>query len=112
VEQNIRMSQATYDCDSCGACCKTFPIFASEADACREPRLRAEAGLLPVSYQTAQWKYRLHPLPFLETCCFLDSDNRCSIYATRPDVCRRFAAGSEQCQQARERQGLSVLLPL
>src|SRR4051812_47082011 len=105
------MSDASYECDGCGACCKTFPIFASESDARREPRLRSEAGLLPASLRAPGWKYRLYPLPFLQACCFLDSDDRCTIYDTRPGVCRRFAAGSEQCQQARERQGLSVLAP-
>lgn len=102
----------TFECDGCGACCKSFPIFASAADACREPRIGAEAGLLPVSQRTQEWVHRLFPLPFLEACCFLDPDNRCTIYATRPDVCRRFTAGEPQCQEARARQGLAALEPI
>lgn len=104
-------SPASFTCDSCGACCRTFPIFASASDADREPRLRAEAGLLPASQQTDEWVYRLFPLPFLDACCFLAEDDRCAIYPTRPDVCRRFAAGSPQCQEARHRQGRPPLPP-
>lgn len=98
-----------YECDGCGACCRTFPIFASLPDARREPRVAAEGRELPPDQRTAEWHYRLYPLPFLEACAFLDAGDRCDIYPTRPDVCRRFAAGSEQCQQARQRQGLMPL---
>jgi Fe-S-cluster containining protein len=100
-----------FSCDGCGACCQTFPIFASAADAGREPRILQEAGLLPAPLRTPEWTYRLYPLPFLEACCFLDGDRRCAIYAARPDVCRRFAAGEAQCQEARRRQGLPPLPP-
>ena len=100
-----------FECDGCGACCKTFPIFASDADADREPRLRAETPRLAPHLQTPGWKYKLFPLPFHETCCFLDAANRCTVYATRPAVCRAFAAGSAQCQEARQRVGLPPLAP-
>ncbi|HEV3144649.1 MAG TPA: YkgJ family cysteine cluster protein [Gemmataceae bacterium] len=98
-----------YDCDNCGACCKTFAIFASAADAERELRIRSEGQRLPSEHATPDWEYRLYPLPFLQTCCFLDAENRCTIYKTRPEVCRQFAAGSAQCQEARLRQGLPLL---
>jgi Fe-S-cluster containining protein len=98
-----------YECDGCGACCRTFPIFASEADSQREPRIATETRRLPDWLATEQWRYQLFPLPFHETCCFLDGENRCTIYAMRPDVCRRFGAGSDQCQEARRECGLPVL---
>jgi Fe-S-cluster containining protein len=101
-----------FECDSCGACCRTFPIFAGAADAEREPRLRAEARQLPPWLATAEWTYQLFPLPFQQACCFLGADNRCTIYCTRPEVCRTFAAGSPQCQEARARQGLGPLEPV
>jgi Fe-S-cluster containining protein len=101
----------TFDCDNCGACCKTFPIFAANGDADREPRIRSETLKLANHIATPDYAYRLFPLPFHETCCFLDTDSRCTIYASRPDVCRRFAAGSEQCQEARRRVGLPPLIP-
>jgi Fe-S-cluster containining protein len=101
-----------FDCDGCGACCCTFPIFAAESDALREPRIRNEGRRLPLWLATPQWDYQLFPLPFHESCCFLDGENRCTIYATRPNVCRRFEAGSAQCQEARKLRGLPVLIPL
>ena len=98
-----------YECDECGACCRTFPIFASAGDAAREPRIAAEGRKLPQQLADEEWHYRLFPLPFLEACTFLDEQDRCTIYPTRPDVCRRFAAGGDQCRQARERQGIAPL---
>jgi Fe-S-cluster containining protein len=100
-----------FECDGCGACCKTFPIFAAEADAVAEPRIRDEARRLPEGLATPRWTYQLYPLPFHEACCFLDGDNRCTVYATRPTVCRTFAAGSAHCQEARARVGLALLSP-
>lgn len=103
---------AVYECDGCGACCKTFPIYVAETDARREPRIRDEGRKLPLWLATPDWTYQLFPLPFHETCCFLDGDNRCTIYPTRPELCRGFEAGSEQCQEARRRCGLTTLEPM
>jgi Fe-S-cluster containining protein len=100
---------ALFECDGCGACCRTFAIFASDADAVREPRIAAEGRRLPGSLSAEGKQYRLFPLPFLDACAFLAPGDRCDIYASRPDVCRAFAAGSPQCQQAREAQGLHPL---
>jgi Fe-S-cluster containining protein len=102
-------TSARYECDGCGACCRTFPIFVAESDAEREPRIEAEGRRLPPWLATPRWKYQLYPLPFHETCCFLNGENRCTIYATRPDMCRAFAAGSSQCQVARAERGLGRL---
>jgi Fe-S-cluster containining protein len=99
----------TYDCDQCGACCGTFPIFASAADAEREPRIVAETRHLPDHLASHAWRFQLFPLPFHEGCCFLDDHKLCGVYATRPAACRAFAAGSEQCQEARRRHGLPLL---
>jgi Fe-S-cluster containining protein len=100
------------ECDGCGACCRTFPIFATREDAAREPRLAAESR--PVRPPEAQapagaWAFQLYPLPFHSACCFLDAENRCGIYATRPQVCRDFPAGGDLCQQARAAEGLPPL---
>jgi Fe-S-cluster containining protein len=101
----------TYTCDLCGGCCCTFPIFAAEADATREPRVRMEGKKLEPWLATPLWRYQLYPLPFHEACCFLGDENRCTIYETRPDVCRAFAPGSPQCQEARASIGVSPLQP-
>ncbi len=99
----------TFDCDHCGACCGTFPIFASDADARREPRIGAETVALPDHLATAAWRFQLYPLPFHEACPFLADDRRCGVYDTRPAACRTLVAGDAQCQEARRRHGLAPL---
>jgi len=102
------MSETIYDCENCGACCRCFPIFASEADAAREPAIRRETRQLEAHLATEDKAYQMHPLPFLESCAFLKADQLCRIYSTRPEVCRRFEAGSPQCIEARERVGVGA----
>jgi Fe-S-cluster containining protein len=102
----------TYECDGCGACCGAYRIFASKLDADVEPRIAAETHALPRSLRQPGWDFQLFPLPFLQTCGFLDEHKRCQIYSTRPQVCRDFAAGDNQCQDARLRAGLPLLLPV
>lgn len=104
-------SEGSFTCDLCGACCKTFAIFVAFNDATREPRIALEGRRLPAWQGTATWEFQLFPLPFHESCCFLDNNKQCVIYPTRPDVCRSFAAGGEQCQEARQRQSLPPLQP-
>jgi Fe-S-cluster containining protein len=106
------VDQSHFACDGCGACCRTFPIFASAADAARQPRIAVEGRALAEHLATDRWTYQLFPLPFHETCCFLDGDSRCTIYPTRPEVCRAFPAGGDQCQAARGRVGLPPLPPI
>jgi Fe-S-cluster containining protein len=95
-------------CQRCGACCRTFPIFASAADAAREGRIRAEAVELKPWLRTDRWVWQLFPLPFHDRCCFLDASNRCAIYPTRPAVCREFEPGSAPCAEARRRAGVET----
>lgn len=100
-----------YSCDGCGACCRTFPVFASREDSRREPRIVREGVKLKPWLESEVWDYQLYPLPFLCACPFLDSEQRCTIYPSRPDVCREFEPGSEQCQQARKAEGRDPLPP-
>lgn len=101
-----------YECDGCGACCRTWPVLVSDDDAAREPRIRREGRELPQYLATPYWRYRLFPLPFHERCCFLGEDQRCGIYETRPRVCREFEAGLERCQEARKLSDLPPLLSI
>jgi Fe-S-cluster containining protein len=103
---------ADYECDGCGVCCRSYLIFASEADATREPRIADEGRKLAEHLATPEWVYQLFPLPFHQACCFIDESARCTIYEGRPDVCRAFAAGGDQCQAARLRAGLPPLEPV
>ena len=97
-----------YDCTQCGACCRSFPIFASEADAVREPAIRQQTRKLAEHLATENMAYQLFPLPFQTRCAFLKKDELCRIYESRPNVCRRFEAGSTQCIEARRRQGIGT----
>ena len=100
-----------FECDGCGACCQSFPVFASVEDARREPRIAREARALPPWQATPEGSFRLFPIASFPACVFLDGAAQCSIYSTRPDICRAFAAGSAQCQDARTRHGLPPLAP-
>jgi Fe-S-cluster containining protein len=93
----------TTTCTGCGACCRKYPIFASKADAEREPRIRKDGFELPERAQGESRVYELHRLPSREACIFIDRNNRCMIYTTRPEVCRRFTPGLKACQGARDR---------
>ena len=111
------MSQ--YECDQCGACCKGHLLVeAYEIDVLREPRLidggdRHYAGrtIDDVLHELSD-EYKCILLAGARPCVFLCSDNRCSIYPTRPNVCVAMQAGDEQCQRAREAEGLPPLLPV
>ena len=106
------MDEATVgaaQCDLCGACCRTFPVLVSIRDGSREPRIAEEAPRLEPWNRSAEWEFKLHPLPFSRGCLFLGDDDRCSVYESRPSVCRAFAAGSEGCTEARARIGLPPL---
>jgi len=97
------------ECDKCGACCQTFPVLVSLSDAMREPRIKQCAIELPEHLKQPSWDFKLHPLPFHRGCCFLGGDDLCTVYETRPDVCRTFEAGTEECAEARARLGLPPL---
>lgn len=44
-------------------------------------------------------------------CQFLGPDSTCSLYFTRPNACVAMQAGDEQCQRARQAEGLPLLEP-
>jgi hypothetical protein len=82
---------AKNECDKCGACCRELriePITAEDIN--REPLLNV------IDFGA-------------KGCSMLCNDNTCSIYLTRPDVCRRFEPGSVACNLARSAAGLSDL---
>ena len=101
-----------YDCDSCGACCSGSLIVEAEwLDAVREPRLLdGDVAGRRISLDTLEEDGRCIILACGKSCTFL-SDNRCSIYPTRPNGCVAFQAGDEQCQEVRRDRGLPPLQP-
>lgn len=104
--EDLELGEEVFDCTDCGACCRCYPIFASEADAEREPLLKERCVRVDDFLGKGEVAFRMYPLANTEGCAFLKSNQLCSIYDSRPDVCRRFKAGSEQCRRARDRAGV------
>lgn len=97
-----------FQCDNCGACCKTLIVEASYLDVQREPRLYDI--FLGDREMLRQGLHAVH-LYDRETrqCPFLDESCKCSIYDTRPNECVAVEAGDAKCQQARHMAGLPLL---
>ena len=105
-----------YECDKCGACCSgELIVEAYDLDVLREPRL-AEAALGPAAASFRELMADLDDdgdrcivIACGTPCAFLSDGNECSIYPTRPNMCVGMAAGSEQCQAARQARELPPL---
>lgn len=95
-----------FDCTACGACCRCYPIFASERDAEIEPRIKERGVRCDDFLGKGLVAYRLYPLLNTDGCAFLGVDQLCRVYETRPEICRSFEAGSDQCVRARARVGV------
>jgi hypothetical protein len=89
-----------FDCVSCAACCYSNRVVLDEGDVSRFRRAgRAQFAERPyVRHSQGQIVLRLAPD---QACLHLKADNRCGIYAIRPDMCRTFPPGSECCLSAR-----------
>jgi Fe-S-cluster containining protein len=96
---------------NCGLCCRQLLVECDALDVLREPRIQDVAPL----------KKPDHSLPVLDNCwllagvkaCpFLDPDQRCGIYSTRPSICVGFPAGGAKCTELRQRAGLPALQPV
>lgn len=83
---------ASIHCDRCQACCCQLQVILMPGDA--PPAYLAEIeehGLSVMRRGDDGW------------CVALDRDTmRCTIYASRPQVCRDFATGSAECRTERE----------
>ena len=108
----------TYQCDGCGACCLGHLLVEADLlDVLREPRLlKADRHRsdwpLDAALRDLEDVGRSILVAGVDRCPFLGGDSRCSVYPTRPNVCVAMQAGDEQCQQARDEAGLSVLQSL
>jgi len=105
------------ECDSCGACCKGHLLVeVSDLDVLREPHLAtADIGdwTKEMCYQTLMAELEEGKVLVIaggEPCKFLrKSGSSCAIYPTRPNICVAMQAGDEQCQEARQVEGLPPL---
>jgi Fe-S-cluster containining protein len=89
------------DCLECGACCHQSNVVLDEDDFARW-REAGRKDLFDKAY--LKKKNGRVTLRFLENgrCRNLGRDNKCGIYAIRPDNCSVFVVGSECCLAARE----------
>jgi Fe-S-cluster containining protein len=98
-------------CQCCGLCCRKLIIEIGCHDVVREPRLAEVSQRLlgtgdgPCEFNDeceASHSYPCRTLAIGEACPMLGTDNRCTIYPTRPNVCVVFPAGGKQCRELRE----------
>jgi Fe-S-cluster containining protein len=89
------------DCLECGACCHDANVQLDGDDFDRW-RKAGRRDLLDKAY--LKRKDGKVTLRFLDDgrCRNLGADNKCAIYAIRPDNCAAFVVGSEACLAARE----------
>jgi Fe-S-cluster containining protein len=116
------------DCRRCGACCiaeggraegtaqSSGWADCTVVDVARLSR-EVQAKLAPVTHGPLRTR-AVAATPTRQTrefgsiCAFLRGTPgrrvSCRIYANRPEICRRFEPGSEDCRSARERIGLGL----
>lgn len=91
------------DCLACGACCRDNKVIlddvdverfekAGRGDLARPPYARREDGSVVLVLRKDK------------DCKHLGRDNKCGIYAIRPDACSTFPVGSECCLSSREEE--------
>lgn len=89
------------DCLDCGACCHDANVVLDEADFDRWRSAGRKDFLGRVYLKRKDGTITLRFAPS-GRCQNLGADNKCAIYAIRPDNCSAFVVGSEACLAARE----------
>ena len=98
-----------YECDGCGECCRHKLVDVFEEDILRQPIVGAQMS--PLREPGLDGEIGYLNCGSGGKCFFLDGENRCGIYPTRPVVCVLFPAGSDACQEVRHVAGLPHLEP-
>jgi Fe-S-cluster containining protein len=104
-------SPAVPECKTCGACCygddMWIHVMAADDQLLGEPLVRR----LTVLTQHGRG-YVARSMKMVNGRCVAYQENDagvhagcCSIYASRPAICREFAAGTPDCHAARRRRG-------
>ena len=88
-----------FECDQCGACCRTKLVDVYDVDLLRELQLGQHTESLREPGLDGEVGY-LNCLTD-RSCPFLNSENHCGIYPTLPSICVLFEAGSDECQESR-----------
>ena len=93
-------ANAPFDCTACGACCHDNKVVLDEEDVQRFVDGGRKDLLRRVSKKGI---VRLLPLARTkEKPCVHLQEKRCTIYDVRPNMCRDFPVGTEQCITSRE----------
>lgn len=92
-----------FDCLACGACCRDNEVILMKQDVERF-RKAGRHDLLSPPYARRRDGKLVLTLLRSKDCRHLGSDNKCGIYAVRPDACSTFPVGSECCLFAREEE--------
>jgi hypothetical protein len=91
------------DCLECGACCKDNRVELDDDDVARFERAgRGELARPP--YARREDGSVILVLRPDKRCKHLAADNKCGIYAIRPEACSSFPVGSECCLSSREEE--------
>ena len=95
--------KVVFDCLACGACCKDNDVILFKEDV---ERFKAGGQEKLAMRPWARKKDGKLVLVLLENkhCQHLQGDNKCGIYAIRPDACSTFPVASECCLYAREEE--------
>jgi hypothetical protein len=89
------------DCLTCAACCRDNRVELDDADVARfVGAARGELASPPYARRKDGRLFLV--LRRDRRCKHLEGDNRCGIYAIRPDACSTFPVGSECCLSSRE----------
>jgi Fe-S-cluster containining protein len=92
------------DCLACGACCRANEVVLEARDVARFRRAgRAELARKPYARRERDGRVVL-VLRRDKRCQHLGRDNKCDIYAIRPDACSTFPMASEGCLYSREEE--------
>ncbi|MGO9712222.1 MAG: YkgJ family cysteine cluster protein [Polyangiaceae bacterium] len=91
------------DCLECGACCKDNEVVLHDVDIARF-RDAGREDLTKPPYARKKDGTLVLTLLASKNCRHLESDNKCAIYAIRPDACSMFPMGSEPCLFSREEE--------
>lgn len=99
-----------YDCQSCGACCVTagevIVTTYEDVPAAMTTALAAGPGATAAMSHAMRRMIRVGDGRCIALRQNGRSDYACGIYHRRPNVCREFAAGSEDCLIARDAAGI------
>lgn len=98
--------EAALDCQDCGACCRA--AYHSVTVDPQDPVVRLHAGFIADRGSYLEIRRRGDRCAALEGGESPGEPFSCAIYLGRPETCRDFELGSDNCLTARRRVGLSL----